>query len=124
MVHATKGGQVRKVYLIQGRSGGPVKIGSTNNVSNRLRTHQISHPDELVILCEFDERPSLNERTLHRRFADANIRGEWFTPTEEIMAFARYWSRPPKTCPCCDHPTTVRLPDTIDTAVSREGRGA
>jgi hypothetical protein len=74
----------QSVYFI--RVGDRVKIGLSRDVERRLRAHQISSPDPLSIwhLVEGDLE---TERRLHRQFADARIRGEWFRITPEIEAF-------------------------------------
>lgn len=67
------------VYLV--RCDDLYKIGQTTDIRLRLATLQTGNPYllevSLFIPCEFPEFNSL-ERALHKRFANQNIRREWF----------------------------------------------
>jgi len=41
---------VRIVYFVQGRQGGPIKIGTTKDIVARMRELQVGYADELVLL--------------------------------------------------------------------------
>jgi len=76
------------IYFIQRITGGPIKIGYSNNPQKRLATFQTSHHERLVILgCVHGDIPY--ERHLHRQFAGYRIRsdGEWFQDCREIRMF-------------------------------------
>ena len=76
----------RYVYFIQCGKTGPIKIGYANDVKARLATLQTASPFDLRLLATIKGRPSL-ERQLHNRFAGDRLRGEWFLPTSELLAF-------------------------------------
>jgi Meiotically up-regulated gene 113 len=67
------------IYFMQAAVGGPIKIGFSDNVSERLVQHQIGCPFELRILAEMPGTMG-DEAALHRRFADYATSGEWFSP--------------------------------------------
>ena len=70
-----------KTYLIGCRDA--VKIGRTKNVTWRLSNLQAGNPDTLTILAT----TSIAERELHKRFAGARIKNEWFRLTPELQNF-------------------------------------
>jgi hypothetical protein len=67
------------IYFIQAASGGPIKIGVSDNPEVRLKDLQCSHHERLVLRRVMEGGAAL-ERELHARFADHRIRGEWFHP--------------------------------------------
>jgi hypothetical protein len=73
------------IYFIQGQSGGAVKIGYTTDVFKRLKGLQTGHPDTLIIRCCIPGNPN-DETNYHHRFASCKLKGEWFKPTDELMA--------------------------------------
>jgi Meiotically Up-regulated Gene 113 (MUG113) protein len=65
------------VYMI--RAGmGPVKLGHTNDHRKRLNELQVAHYERLRIIRLF-EGGEPEEASLHLRFADLHLRGEWFS---------------------------------------------
>ena len=76
------------VYFIQGENGGPIKIGLSQDVKKRLYALQIGHPDNLVVLVDIpgDE---VVELEMHKKFDDCRLRGEWFKPTDRLLAFIK-----------------------------------
>jgi len=72
------------VYSIQGESGGPIKIGYTQDIKARLSSIQTGHPDILVLLACFPGNTK-DERKLHEKFDAFRLRGEWFKPSEFIL---------------------------------------
>lgn len=62
-------------YFIRAGAEGPVKIGLSNDVFDRLCNLQVGHHEELRIirLIRGDA-----EKAMHRRFHANRIRGEWF----------------------------------------------
>jgi hypothetical protein len=78
---------MRWVYFIREGNGGNVKIGTTTvNPHSRLRSMQTGNSSDLVLLAAVQGDDDLEKR-LHARFAADRIRGEWFTPTVELLAF-------------------------------------
>lgn len=81
----------RWIYFIQGKDGGPVKIGVANDPKKRLADLQRTSPVDLVII---GARPgdTFVERELHERFADFRLHGEWFEASPVILAEVTAWS--------------------------------
>lgn len=76
------------VYFIQhGTRRGPVKIGFSTSPKTRLSALQMATPASVRLLAveEADDR-SL-ERSLHARFADLRVRGEWFLWAEPLRSY-------------------------------------
>ncbi len=82
------------IYFIQAGEGGPIKIGFAESVTKRFRTLQTGHHEKLVLLTYLDGNVR-QERRLHREFRAARIRGEWFRPTPELLAFIAAPEVPP-----------------------------
>lgn len=91
-------------YFFQGIDGGPIKIGFTNGVdpTGRLAELQVGAPFELVIVGAIRGD---QERELHREFSHLRLRGEWFTPGDDLIKFivieAQQWEgrrRPKDIC--------------------------
>lgn len=74
------------VYFIQAEGGGPIKIGTTTNIRQRLDSLQAGSPVLLRVLGTIPGNHVL-ERALHQRFATARSHFEWFLPTPALMAF-------------------------------------
>lgn len=76
------------VYFIQ--CEGFIKIGKTINVRQRILSHQMSTPFELV-LVGFVRCPVYRldecEGRFHRRFGDLHHRGEWFRLESPLVEF-------------------------------------
>jgi hypothetical protein len=76
-----------KVYLIRQGESGPIKIGTSTDVESRLASLQTANPEPLHLLRTFDGDERI-ERAIHGRFAHLRLRGEWFKPAAELLAFA------------------------------------
>lgn len=76
--------KVSDVYFISGETG-PIKIGESSNLRNRLSNLQAASPVVLSILATCPGG-SKREREYHRQFASARLHGEWFARTPEIEA--------------------------------------
>jgi len=74
------------VYFFQQGQTGPIKIGFTTNLLERMESLQIASPHELRCLCNMRAFPH-EEREIHARFRKHRIRGEWFDPCPELLAF-------------------------------------
>lgn len=77
-----------RVYFIQQGETGAIKIGFSRNVKGRLVSLQASHSEPLRLLAEAPGGRR-QESGLHERFHTARISGEWFRPTEELLAYIR-----------------------------------
>jgi hypothetical protein len=74
------------VYFVQEGTSGPVKIGRTKDVAGARPGVQTGNPTELRHLAS--ERATKDrEKILHRKFHHLRIRGEWFTPAPELLAY-------------------------------------
>lgn len=74
-----------KTYLIQGQSGGCIKIGKTRQaVQERIKGNQTGNPDTLVLLGITD----IPEALVHAAFAASRVRGEWFADSDELRTWA------------------------------------
>lgn len=71
-------------YFIGGDDG-PVKIGYSVNVRDRLRTLQMSSPVELKVLATASGGAQ-REAAYHWQFADHRLHGEWFCRVSAIVA--------------------------------------
>ena len=75
-----------KMYFIQAASG-PVKIGfTTKRIEGRLQELQVGNHEELTVLLVVAATREEEYRT-HLRFEHLLIRGEWFRPAKELLAF-------------------------------------
>lgn len=77
-----------QIYFLQCQTTKLIKIGITNNVKNRVTDIQVSCPTKLVLIGSVPGHRSF-EYSLHQRFADARVRGEWFSPVPELLEFIK-----------------------------------
>lgn len=76
------------VYFIQTETmGGPIKIGYSNDVHERLKTIQSMSPFKLKVLAILPDKSFDAEARLHQRFQKHRLHGEWFEPHPEIENF-------------------------------------
>jgi len=74
-----------RVYFVQAEGGGPIKIGRATDVERRVADLQRYSPLPLHVLAVAEGGSALETR-LHQRFANTRKHGEWFEPSESIMA--------------------------------------
>ena len=72
------------IYFIQGEAGGAIKIGFSFKVEARLKSLQTGYPDTLKVLCILPGSEK-DELFYHNKFAEHRLRGEWFSPTGEVL---------------------------------------
>jgi len=85
-----------EVYFIQESGMGAIKIGITGRKAHsRLLNMVSSTPHSLTLLAAIDGDRKL-ESSLHSRFASACIRGEWFRPVPELLAYIEEAKRQPR----------------------------
>jgi hypothetical protein len=80
------------VYFVQAVPDGPIKIGSSREIAERMATLRTCSPLPLELLATQEcrgYRGRRTERELHRRFAAHRLHGEWFRPHEEILDYIR-----------------------------------
>lgn len=76
-----------KVYFIQSEMGGPIKIGTTKNIDERLQKLQLCCPVPLIVLFTINDAGHDLEAKLHRRFRLHRLHGEWFDNTPELLRY-------------------------------------
>lgn len=75
-------------------AGDAIKFGYTSgSPSARLESLQCGNARKLVLVASWDGSLE-DERHLHERFAEYRVHGEWFLPSDEVVAFVR--SKRPK----------------------------
>jgi len=73
------------IYFIRAATGGPIKIGYAKNLDARLATLQTGCPVRLEVI--FSARCNrIVERAMHDFFKEDRLHGEWFDPSEKLMA--------------------------------------
>lgn len=77
------------IYFVQAGPNGPIKIGSSTVPRYRLMTLQVYHYETLTLLG-FIEHSEDREHQLHSLAERFRIRGEWFTPGKELIAFIKH----------------------------------
>jgi hypothetical protein len=76
------------IYFIQSGEGGPIKIGRTRyDPIRRLKGMQTGSHETLHLRRVIPSPGEHGEKAIHALFATARIRGEWFWPTKEVLAF-------------------------------------
>lgn len=83
---------VYKLYFIGMGNDGPIKIGIAADVSKRLRKLQGGSPIELSILAICAGGPAI-EKSLHQRFSQFRMKGEWFERSPELLAHIDHLNR-------------------------------
>ena len=77
------------IYFIQQGKRGPIKIGHVKwYIKGRLEGLQVGNPEVLRCLGTIEGTKD-TERELHIQFNHLNIRGEWFTPSQELVDLIR-----------------------------------
>lgn len=75
------------VYFLRCGDDGPIKIGHTKtSVYLRVRALQQTSPHVLRWIGYFDGTLG-DEAAAHRLLKNSRLRGEWFNPTHEVLAF-------------------------------------
>ena len=75
------------VYFIRSEKTHAIKIGFTaGKIENRLSTLQTAHPYKLQVLATSRGNREY-EKALHERFARLRLKGEWFGPHPDLLAF-------------------------------------
>ena len=71
------------IYFIQQGIAGPIKIGKTEFVRNRMRGLQIGNPNKLRLVGVED----CDEIALHIKYREYRLRGEWFKASQKIVDY-------------------------------------
>jgi hypothetical protein len=73
------------VYFAQAGTNGPIKIGTSRNLTRRIAAMQMYSPHGIRLLAT-EPGGVEAERAYHHRFNSAALAGEWFQPTPELLA--------------------------------------
>lgn len=74
------------IYFIQQGKTGPIKIGYSNNVNERIKSLQSASPEKLVLLGYINGTRK-QEQLIHRFFHKYQMEGEWFTPAPRVLNY-------------------------------------
>ena len=74
------------IYFVQCGKNGPIKIGCTGNVEERIAQMQTCCPYELRLLWQIQGDKN-DEAEIHERWKHERIRGEWFRPSRKLLVF-------------------------------------
>lgn len=74
------------IYFIQSASGGPIKIGYSENVRARLKQLQTGAAEQYLLLAYMDGGKS-DEEAIHFCLAEHRVRGEWFQPHDDVLEY-------------------------------------
>ena len=111
------------VYFVQVGRIGPIKIGTTMTPESRFSGMQTDNPFELNLL-HTAPGDDVEEGILHGYFAKIRLRGEWFRPAPELLAFIA--SKPKDLYAACTdrHGWALRLSEQTKTWILDEDVGA
>lgn len=84
-------GDSTSLYIIE-NGFGHFKIGITKNIVTRMADLSVANslPLKLIRLYDVKTRPILTERSLHDKFKDIRLCGEWFNETLPINEIDTY----------------------------------
>lgn len=93
-VDAIKPSTRRRIYFVQAATG-EVKIGVTTSakIRNKLRSIQTYCPSKIRLLLVVEERNIMPEHEIHKKFANIRIRGEWFSPSPELLDWIKKFKK-------------------------------
>lgn len=77
------------VYFIKSEMLGLIKIGycTDGKFKSRFCQLRVSSPDNLLLMGLISEADRNYEKSLHVRFKYLRVRGEWFSPGEDLVNF-------------------------------------
>jgi hypothetical protein len=75
-----------EIYFLQESGMSAIKIGTSTNVSRRVRSLECGMPHELTLLTTMSGGHSM-EALIHRFFGYARIRSEWFRPVPALLEY-------------------------------------
>lgn len=76
------------VYFVRVGDSGPIKIGRSVDVGQRVATFQTANHLPLRVLATLPGGAAV-ERVVHGQFFHLRINGEWFRPDLELLEFIR-----------------------------------
>lgn len=81
-----RGASAPVIYFVQADTDGPIKIGTTTQLEQRLAALSNSDPAKLHLLATMPG-DNKDEAQLHKRFRRLRLHGEWFAPDAELRDF-------------------------------------
>ncbi len=75
------------VYFAQRGDDGPIKIGRTRQLADRMAALRSTQPEEMNLIGKLPE-VVISEARSHILFRHLRMRGEWFQPAPEILELA------------------------------------
>jgi DNA-binding XRE family transcriptional regulator len=84
------------IYFVQAGENGAIKIGTAKNVESRLGKMRVDCPHPLMLLAVIEGNADYEQR-LHKQFKEYGQRGEWFSPSQELLAFIETLPKPEAT---------------------------
>lgn len=76
-------------YFVQAGPGGPIKIGFSTQVIQRMYGLYKSYRDDNIALTLLGVLPGNIEKQLHFQFKNNALVGEWFKPADDLLNFLR-----------------------------------
>ena len=76
------------IYFIQQGDDGPIKIGYSTDVTERIRRMRTCSPYEIYIRLVISGNLDF-EKNIHKKFKKYKMRGEWFQNTKEIREYIK-----------------------------------
>lgn len=73
-------------YFIQAGENGAIKVGTTNNILARINLFKTHHDKELIVRLLIPGGIYV-EREVSKRFKHLRIRGEWYSPGEDLISY-------------------------------------
>ena len=80
------------IYFVYARKVQAIKIGFHGGQSVYTRLQALPEPLELLGVLDGDRAA---KRELHQRFSSCRLEGEWFSATDDLLAFIRIHAQPP-----------------------------
>jgi len=72
-----------RIYFVQPTTGGPIKIGFSEDVARRLRDLQAMSPVKLRVISSF-AGTIFDEKRIHEELKQFRAHGEWFHDVSEV----------------------------------------
>jgi hypothetical protein len=81
------------IYFAQRGESGPIKIGVSGNVKSRVSALQTNVAEPVRLLASMVGTRTM-EAEIHSQFHAHRLRGEWFRPVPELLAYVAELSKP------------------------------
>jgi hypothetical protein len=83
--------QTHFVYFVLNEDSNAIKIGRARDLAKRMKALQTSSPALLKLMkaiqVEGSEEAQELERSLHKKFSETRLSGEWFQAEEELLKY-------------------------------------